>query len=141
MRNSLSSFANHSDSVCFADREINTEFFYSNAGHREKLLASEHEFIDQRVQKIIELKKQVCLPGDDKSFMVVNQKGIDPLSLQALADEGILGLRRAKRRNMERLAMACGGMAMNSLDELTPDCLGYAGQVYEQVLVRNRYNM
>ncbi len=44
--------------------------------------------------------------------MVINQKGIDPLSLDVLAKEGILGLRRAKRRNMERLTLACGGEAM-----------------------------
>ena len=41
--------------------------------------------------------------------MVINQKGIDPISLDLLAKEGILGLRRAKRRNMERLTLACGG--------------------------------
>ena len=41
--------------------------------------------------------------------MVINQKGIDPISLDLLAKDGILGLRRAKRRNMERLALACGG--------------------------------
>lgn len=52
-----------------------------------------------------------------------------------LAREGIVALRRAKRRNMERLTLACGGMAMNSVDDLTPDCLGHAGLVYEQVLV------
>ena len=34
-----------------------------------------------------------------------------------------------------RLSLACGGMAMNSVDDLTPDCLGFAGLVYEQVLV------
>ena len=56
--------------------------------------------------------------GNDKSFVVINQKGIDPFSLDAFAKEGILGLRRAKRRNMERLALACGGVAMNSVDEL-----------------------
>ena len=37
-----------------------------------------------------------------KGFVVVNQKGIDPISLDKLAKEGIVGLRRAKRRNMER---------------------------------------
>ena len=52
-----------------------------------------------------------------------------------LAKEGIVALRRAKRRNMERLALACGGMSMNSVDDLTPDCLGHAGLVYETVLV------
>ena len=53
-----------------------------------------------------------------------------------LAKEGIVGLRRAKRRNMERLTLACGGTAMNSFDDLTPECLGHAGLVYEHVLVR-----
>ena len=35
-----------------------------------------------------------------------------------LAKEGILALRRAKRRNMERLPLSCGGMAINSFDTL-----------------------
>lgn len=34
-----------------------------------------------------------------------------------------------------RLTLACGGTAMNSLDDMTSDCLGYAGLVYEHVLV------
>ena len=34
-----------------------------------------------------------------------------------------------------RLTLACGGYAMNSVDELTPECLGRAGVVYEHVLV------
>jgi T-complex protein 1 subunit zeta len=37
-----------------------------------------------------------------KNFVVLNQKGVDPLSLDILAKNGILALRRAKRRNMER---------------------------------------
>ena len=52
-----------------------------------------------------------------------------------LAREGIIALRRAKRRNMERLILACGGVAMNSVADLTPECLGKAGLVYEHVLV------
>lgn len=56
-----------------------------------------------------------------------------------LAKEGIIGLRRAKRRNMERLSLACGGSAVNSVDDLTEDVLGYAGSVYEYVLVRFLY--
>lgn len=73
--------------------------------------------------------------GTDKNFVLINQKGIDPPALDALAKEGIMALRRAKRRNMERLSLACGGQAMNSFDELTVDHLGYAGLVYEHVLV------
>lgn len=51
----------------------------------------------------------------EKTFVVINQKGIDPISLDMLAKEGILGLRRAKRRNMERLMLSCGGIAVNSV--------------------------
>ena len=40
-----------------------------------------------------------------------------------LAKENIIALRRAKRRNMERLTLACGGSALNSVDDLTPEDL------------------
>lgn len=38
--------------------------------------------------------------------------------------------------SLHRLTLACGGTAMNSVDDLTPECLGYAGLIYESVLVR-----
>ncbi|KAK7604812.1 hypothetical protein V9T40_005998 [Parthenolecanium corni] len=118
--------------------EVNAGFFYKSAEEREKLVAAERKFIEQRVLKVIELKKKVC--GDsDKSFVLINQKGIDPLSLDLLAREKIIGIRRAKRRNMERLALACGGTAVNSFDDLNEQCLGYAGLVYEHVLGENKY--
>lgn len=34
-----------------------------------------------------------------------------------------------------RIPLACGGLAVNSVDDLTPDVLGHAGLVYEHVLV------
>merc|ERR1712209_262566 len=80
-----------------------------------------------------------CTKENGKTFVVINQKGIDPLSLDALAKEGILALRRAKRRNMERLALACGGSAVNSFEDLTESVLGYAGVVYEHVLGENKF--
>lgn len=97
-------------------------------------MAAEREFIDNRVKKIIELKRKLC-NGTDKSFVIINQKGIDPPSLDMFAKENIVALRRAKRRNMERLALACGGVAMNSVDDLAEEHLGWAGLVYEHVLV------
>lgn len=125
-------------SLEYEKTEVNSGFFYKSAEDREKLVAAERDFIDQRVKKIVALKKKLC-DGTDKTFVVINQKGIDPLSLDAFAKEGIMGLRRAKRRNMERLALACGGTAMNSVDDLTEDCLGYAGLVYEHILGEEKY--
>ncbi|CAF0829512.1 unnamed protein product [Didymodactylos carnosus] len=126
-------------SLEYEKTEVNAGFFYKNAEERDRLVSSERKFIDDRVQKILDLKKKVC--GDDKTkhFVVINQKGIDPFSLDALAKEGILALRRAKRRNMERLTLACGGEAMNSLEDLTKDCLGYAEDVYEHVLGEEKF--
>jgi len=90
------------------------------------------------VAKIIELKRQVC-DTQDKSFVVINQKGIDPGSLSLLAQEGILALRRAKRRNMERMTLACGGVAVNSVEDLSKDILGFAQEVYQHKLGEETY--
>ena len=126
-------------SLEYEKSEINSGFFYSNANQREKLVESERKFVDEKLRKIVELKKDVC--GDDpkKSFVVINQKGIDPLSLDVLVKNGILALRRAKRRNMERLQLVCGGSAQNSVDDMTPDVLGWAGLVYEHQIGEEKY--
>lgn len=58
--------------------------------------------------------------------MLINQKGIDPISLDALAKEGVIALRRAKKRNMERIQLACGGFCVNSVEELAEEALGHA---------------
>uniref|UniRef100_A0A8C5RUA2 Chaperonin containing TCP1 subunit 6B n=1 Tax=Laticauda laticaudata TaxID=8630 RepID=A0A8C5RUA2_LATLA len=125
-------------SLEYEKTEVNSGFFYKSAEEREKLVKAERKFIEERVNKIIELKNSVV--GDsNKGFIVINQKGIDPFSLDALAKEGIVALRRAKRRNMERLTLACGGVAMNSVDDLSIDCLGHAGLVYEYTLGEEKY--
>ncbi|XP_076340235.1 chaperonin containing TCP1 subunit 6 [Tachypleus tridentatus] len=118
--------------------EVNAGFFYKSAEEREKLVQAERQFIENRVKKVIDFKKKICA-GTEKGFVVINQKGVDPLSLDMFAKEGIVALRRAKRRNMERLALACGGTAVNSVDDLTHECLGTAGLVYEHVLGEDKY--
>uniref|UniRef100_A0A8D8UTP5 T-complex protein 1 subunit zeta n=1 Tax=Cacopsylla melanoneura TaxID=428564 RepID=A0A8D8UTP5_9HEMI len=125
-------------SMEYEKSEVNSGFFYKTAEDREKFVAAEREFIEQRVHKIIELKKKVC-EGTDKTFVVINQKGIDPQSLDLFAREGIIALRRAKRRNMERLTLACGGVAMNSVEGLEASALGFAGSVYEHVLGEEKF--
>lgn len=125
-------------SLEYEKTEVNSGFFYSSAEQRDKLVESERQFIDARVKKIIELKKAVC-DGNGSSFVIVSQKGIDPLALDMFAKQGIMALRRAKRRNMERLQLACGGTALNSVDDLSPDCLGHAGLVYEYSLGEDKF--
>ena len=94
---------------------------------------------NDKVLKILELKKQVCGDDSSKSFVLINQQGIDPISLDLLEKEGIVGIRRAKRRNMERIPLACGGYSVNSENDLTRDCLGRAGIVYEHTLGDDKF--
>ena len=119
-------------------REVNAETVYKDSEQRSRMVDAEHSLVEERARKIIELKNQVC-DTPNKGFIVINQKGIDPIALDMFAKAGILGLRRAKRRNMERLTLACGGSPMNSVDDLTPDVLGKADNVYEQVLGEEKY--
>ncbi|KAJ3096791.1 T-complex protein 1 subunit zeta [Phlyctochytrium planicorne] len=125
-------------SLEYEKSEINSGFFYSTAEQREKLVESERRFVDARIAKIIDLKNHVCA-DNKKGFVIFNQKGIDPLSLDILAKHNILALRRAKRRNMERLQLCCGGIAQNSVDDLKPDVLGHAGLIYEHVLGEEKF--
>ncbi|KAI9809621.1 MAG: T-complex protein 1 subunit zeta [Sarcosagium campestre] len=126
-------------SLEYEKSEVNSGFYYSNAAQREKLVESERRFVDDKLRKIVELKRTVCGNDKKKGFVIINQKGIDPLSLDVLVKEGIFALRRAKRRNMERLQLICGGTAQNSVDDLTPDVLGWAGLVYEHQLGEEKY--
>lgn len=43
--------------------EVNASFFYKSAEEREKLVAAERKFTDERVQKVIDLKKKVRSGG------------------------------------------------------------------------------
>lgn len=124
-------------SLEYEKTEVNSGFFYSNAKQREELIQSERKFIDEKLRKIIDLKNTVC--DDGSGFVIINQKGIDPMSLDILAKNNILALRRAKRRNMERLQLICGGEAQNSVDDLSPSILGYAGSIVEKSIGEEKF--
>jgi len=126
-------------SLEYEKTEVNATFAYSDAGQRDKLVESERTFTDKKVKQIIDLKREVCTEENGKTFVIVNQKGIDPPSLDMLAKEGIIALRRAKRRNMERLTLACGGVAVNSFDDIEVSDLGFAEKVWEETLGDDKY--
>jgi len=124
-------------SMEYEKTEISAGFFYSSAEEREKFVESERKFTDEKVRQVIDFKRKVCKEGE--TFAIINQKGIDPMSLDMLAKEGIVALRRAKRRNMERLTLAFGGSPVNSFDDLDMDSLGWAGKLREETLGEDKF--
>ena len=115
-------------SLEYEKTEVNSGFYYSNSNQRKILVDSEKKFIEERVQKIVEFKRKL---GKDTNLVVINQQGIDPRSLETLSQNGIPALRRAKRRNMERLEKICGGKALNSLEDLKIEDMGYSEEFFE----------
>ncbi|VEU33920.1 unnamed protein product [Pseudo-nitzschia multistriata] len=124
-------------SLEYEKTETQSGFYYSSAEEREKLVESERKWLDERCRQIVDFKRSVCKDGE--SFVIINQKGVDPLSLDIFAKEGILCLRRAKRRNMERLTLACGGSPIHSLQDIDESQLGYAGKVSQITLGEEKY--
>jgi len=127
-------------SLEYEKSEVNAGFFYKNAEERAKLVNAERKFTDDKVREVIAFKNSVCTgEKEDYGFIVINQKGIDPISLDMLQKAGIVGIRRAKRRNMERLAKSCGGYAVNAMEGISADCLGFAELVYEHTLGEDKF--
>jgi len=126
-------------SLEYEKSEVSSNFLYKNAGDRENMVVAERKFTDDKVKQIIEFKRKILEANPGTTFMIINQKGIDPPSLDMLVKEGILGLRRAKRRNMERITLACGGVQVNSVEELDQDMLGYADTVSEETLGEDKF--
>ena len=127
-------------SLEYEKSEVNAGFFYATAEERQRLVAAERKYTDDKVRRIIAFKHEMeAKEGKPVNLVIVNQKGIDPVSLDLLQKANIVGIRRAKRRNMERLVRACGGYAVNSVDSLEPGCLGYARSVYEHTLGDDKY--
>jgi len=129
-------------SLEYEKSEVNSTFKFSTPEERKALVAAERKVTDDRVRKVIALKKQIIDNNPDSKFdhfIVINQKGIDPISLDMLQKEDMVGIRRAKKRNMERLARACGGYSINSVEDMQPECLGFAKRVYEHVLGEDKF--
>jgi thermosome len=64
--------------------------------------------------------------------VLIDQKGIDDIAQHYLAKSEIYAVRRAKKSDMEKLAKACGGRIVSSLDDLVGKDLGTAGHVEER---------
>lgn len=86
-------------------------------------------FIEQEQKMLKGMVEKVVASGAN---VVLCQKGIDDVAQHFLAKKGILACRRVKKSDMEALAKATGGRIVTSLDDLSPEDLGYAKLVEEK---------
>lgn len=108
--------------------EINAQFIYKTSEQRDSLLASEHKQVFDRATAIANFAKAVK-EHTGKNLVFINEKGIDPVALEILSNASCLALRRAKKRNMERIIKMCGGSFVSRIEQLDVSILGYCEKV------------
>ncbi len=86
-------------------------------------------FLDQEERMLRNMVDKIAGSG---ATVVFCQKGIDDLAQHFLAKKGIFAVRRVKKSDMDALVKATGGKLVTSLDDLSPESLGYAGLVEEK---------
>lgn len=118
--------------------EINSTFYYSTAEQREQMVESEKAFILERARAVAQFARRLR-DERGKNLVVISERGIDPFSLEILAAENVLALRRAKRRNMERLVRMCGGNLVSTVSGLDVNNLGFCNRVTVHTVGEDKY--
>ena len=59
-------------SLEYEKTEVNSGFFYSSAEEREKMVAAERKFTDDKVKQVIELKNKVCKDNDKGTLILTS---------------------------------------------------------------------
>lgn len=102
--------------------ELDAEIRITDPTQMKSFLEEEEKLLKDMVAKIKATGANV----------VLCQKGVDDIAQHYLAKEGILGLRRVKKSDIEKVAKATGARIITNLDDLTPADLGDARIVQEK---------
>jgi len=86
-------------------------------------------FLTQEEKMLKTMVEKVAKSGANVVFI---QKGIDDVAQHYLSKSGIVAIRRVKKSDMEKIAKATGARLVTSLDDLSKDDLGFAGNVEER---------
>ncbi|MBD3253538.1 MAG: thermosome subunit [Candidatus Lokiarchaeota archaeon] len=94
------------------------------------------QFLDQEEQMLRDMVTKIKNSG---ATVLICQKGIDDMAQHFLSKEGIMAVRRVKKSDLEKLSKATGGKIFNSLDDVTPEGLGFAGLVEERKIMNDSW--
>lgn len=115
--------------IALVDCELDVEKTEFSAEIRIRDPEQMKAFKDEETMLMQNMAKKIRSSGAN---VVLSQKGIDDVVQYFLAKEGILGVQRVKKSDVEKLAKATGAKIVTNLDDLSPDDLGSAGLVEER---------
>ncbi|ADI74879.1 thermosome [Methanohalobium evestigatum Z-7303] len=110
------------EAIELKEAETETEISITSPDQLQSFLDQEEKMIRDMVQKVI----------DSGANVVFCQKGIDDMAQHFLAKAGIYAVRRVKKSDMEKLALATGGRLITNLEEISENDLGKAEFVEEK---------
>ena len=103
------------------DTQFDAEFKIRKPGQFQDFADMEDQQIKDQVDKIAKLGVKA----------VFTTKAIDDLAQHYMAKYGIIGVRRLKKSDVDRIAKATGGQTVTNLDAITKDYIGTAGLIEE----------
>ncbi len=86
-------------------------------------------FLDEEENILRRMVEKIVATGVN---LVICQKGLDDVAQHFLAKKGIVAVRRASEKDMEKLARATGARIVTNIDDLTSKDLGTAGLFEER---------
>jgi thermosome len=92
-------------------------------------------FLDEEEKMLRDMVDKVASSGAN---VLICQKGIDDMAQHFLAKKGILAVRRASEKDMEKLSRASGARITNNLDDLSAKDLGFAKLVEERKIADDK---
>jgi thermosome len=92
-------------------------------------------FLDEEEKILRDMVDKVAKAGAN---VLICQKGIDDIAQHFLAKKGIMAVRRASEKDMEKLAKATGAKVATNLDDLTAQQLGSAQLVEEKKIADDK---
>jgi thermosome len=92
-------------------------------------------FLDEEEKMLKDMVEKVAKAGAN---VLICQKGIDDIAQYFLAKKGIMAIRRASEKDMEKLAKATGAKVATNLDDLASQHLGSAQLVEEKKIADDK---
>ena len=90
-----------------------------------------HEFMNKERMMLLDIADKIVKSGAN---VVICQKGIDDKVQTALAEAGIMAVRRVKKSDLERLVNCSGATIVTNLKDIEPGYLGKAELVEQRVI-------
>jgi len=104
--------------------EIDAEIRITDPSQIRAFLGEEEKILKNMIDKI--------RSPEINANVVICQKGIDDIAQHYLAKYGILAVRRVKKSDMEKLALATGAKIVTNIEDLSPSDVGEAALVEER---------